>query len=276
MKALNSTILGFFLLTSVHLLTAQPNETDRLNWPQFRGPQRSGHSFSDQVFAFSTGKRLKVLWKKKVSTGGYSQMIVVGGRAYTMLSDGTHDYAVGLDAGSGNKIWRFRMGSTLNLPNADPGPLSTPAADENVAYFLGADGRFVALNVRDGSVLWQIHIIKDLAGVRPRFGYSTSPVLDGDRVFIQVGGSKKSIVALDKRSGEVEWEAHPEPNTYSTANYASPNMTEVSGISQILFKTKNYLTSARIMVRSYGGRSSQKIPLPRQCSCPGIESLWQE
>lgn len=50
-------------------------------------------------------------------------MIIVGGRAYTMLSDGTHDYAVGLDAASGEETWRFRMGSTLNLPNADPGRL---------------------------------------------------------------------------------------------------------------------------------------------------------
>jgi outer membrane protein assembly factor BamB len=242
-------LAGLFLsLCTRESYAAAPTNSRKLDWSQFRGPDRSGSVPGAQNFDFSNGQRLKILWKKQVSTGGYSQMIVCADKAYTMLSNGTDDFAVCLDAATGDEIWRVKVASTLYLPgNADPGPLSTPAVDESAAYFLTAEGHFFALNAQTGGRIWKTDAVREIGGVRPYHGYSTSPLVHGNRVYLQVGGPKKAMVAFDKRSGKILWDVHPEPNNYSSTNYASPNILTAGGVEQVLFKTKSYLTSAAVV-----------------------------
>jgi outer membrane protein assembly factor BamB len=67
-----------------------------------------------------------------------------------------------------------------------------------------------------GNLVWQ----KDLGSYRMQMGWGTasSPVLDGDRLFVQCDNEEKSfLVALDKKTGDEIWRAtRPDKTAWST------------------------------------------------------------
>jgi outer membrane protein assembly factor BamB len=65
------------------------------------------------------------------------------------------------------------------------------------------------------------------------WGYSESPLIDGDRLICTPGGPKAMLVALDKRNGEVIWKSTaPGPIGQGGAGYASPVISEGGGVRQ--------------------------------------------
>jgi hypothetical protein len=68
----------------------------------------------------------------------------------------------------------------------------------------------------------------------PRFGYSMSPLVDGDQVLVLAGKREEGpgIIAFDRMTGEVKWEALSGP-----AGYSSPLVAEIGGQKQYVHTT---------------------------------------
>ena len=60
----------------------------------------------------------------------------------------------------------------------------------------------VALDLRTGEIVWKVNFVEKLQSPLPSFGFVSSPLIDGDALFVQAGGG---VVKLDKRSGNVQW-----------------------------------------------------------------------
>ena len=71
-------------------------------------------------------------------------------------------------------------------------------------------------------------------GPMPRFGYSMSPLVDGDQVLALVGKREEGpgIIAFDRMTGEIKWEALSGP-----AGYSSPLIAEIGGRKQYVHTT---------------------------------------
>src|SRR5947199_109160 len=52
---------------------------------------------------------------------------------------------------------------------------------------------------------WEKSLVGDLGGGGPGWGYSESPLVDGDKVACTPGGGKGTVAALNKKTGEVIW-----------------------------------------------------------------------
>jgi outer membrane protein assembly factor BamB len=104
--------------------------------------------------------------------------------------------------------------------------------DGDRVYTLGESGDLVCLQVSDGKLLWQKNLVRDFGGAVPRWGYSESPLIDGDRVIATPGGRTATIVALNKRSGDVIWKAALDGG--DQAQYASCIIADVDGQKQII------------------------------------------
>ena len=233
-------VAGILLLFSVSQMTAS-------EWPQFRGPERNGLLEENSGFHFSENAKLELLWKKPSGKGGYSEIVSNGKYLFTMTSDGKDDFALCLLAETGKEIWRRQIAKTLYLRgNADPGPLSTPTINGDLVFVLSAEGLLYALSSKTGEVNWKTDLIGDFGGKRPFHGYATSPLVHEQKVIVQTGGPEKSIVALDRNTGKLLWDVHPEPPTFSTTNYASPGLLLENKQTQVLFKTVNYLSAANL------------------------------
>ncbi len=212
------------LSLSLALLAAGPAAA--LDWPQFRGVNRDGVSAETDLPRSWPAKGPQVVWKRAIGEG-YSGISVVGDRLYTMDSDGTAEYVLALEAGSGKEVWRVPAGPKL-IDNMGNGPRTTPTLDGGTVYAMGSHGRLLALKAADGAKIWEVDLPQALGAKRPTWGYSGSPLIDGDLLILEVGGKEgRGVVAFEKATGKVRWGALD-----GDAAYSSPVLMTIGGIKQ--------------------------------------------
>ena len=196
-------------------------------WPQWRGPDRNGHAKRERLLKTWAPGEPHRLWSVPIGAG-FGSVAVSTGWLYTIYADRRAEYAAAFDSTNGALIWKARLGPLFRDVNGD-GPRSTPTVDSDRVYVLGASGTLAALNARTGAVLWRRHLVKDLRGAVPEFGYASSPLIEQGKVFVPVGGLENALVALDARTGEVAW------TTYSGhPGYSSPIAVTLGGTRQIV------------------------------------------
>lgn len=229
-----------FLSVSVCLLLTASAWTE--DWPQFRGPNRDGHSSEKDLLKEWPKEGPRLLWQVNNLGKGYATPSVAGGRIYLMSNQGLEDeFVSALDVKDGKKIWSTRIGKVGN-PNQQPNlpaARSTPTVDGAVLYALGSDGDLVCLEVATGKVRWQKSLRNDFGGLAPTWAYAESPLVDGDVLACVPGGKDATIVALNKRNGEVIWKSAVPGG--DMAGYASLVIDNTGGIKQYIAYTANGL-----------------------------------
>lgn len=212
------------LSLTLALLAAGPAAA--LDWPQFRGVNRDGVSAETDLPRSWPAEGPRVVWKRAIGEG-YSGISVVGDLLYTMDSDGTTEYVLALEAGSGKEIWRVPAGPKL-VDSMGNGPRTTPTLDGGTVYAMGSHGRLLALKAADGTKIWEVDLPQAFAATRPNWGYSGSPLIDGDLLILEVGGKEgRGVVAFEKATGKVRWGALD-----GDAAYSSPVLMTIGGIKQ--------------------------------------------
>lgn len=187
------------------------------DWPQWRGKQRDGISQEQDLLQDWPAAGPKLVWMSKEVGLGYSGPAVVGNRIYIMGAKKDVSYLFCRDAATGDEIWRCEMGETYRN-NWGDGPRGTPTVDGDRVYALAGFGELVCANVEDGKIVWQLSLVEDLEGTVPVWGYSESPLIEGNRLICTPGGDKGAIAALDKMTGKVLWRTE---ELTETAHYAS-------------------------------------------------------
>ena len=216
------------ILTAL-LLFAAVDTAYGQSWPRWRGPQYDGKAASAKPL-FDRPFELRVRWKRKLGTG-YSGVVVDGGRAVTMFSDGKSDFLVALNAETGDEQWRVALGPTYTgRDGSTDGPSSTPTIHENVVYAIGPWGEMVAVDATNGKERWKRHLAKEFDAAVPHWGFTTSPMIAGDLVVVLAGGSNnRAVVALNLKTGQTAWTAIDD-----TVSYQSPLMATIGGRQQIV------------------------------------------
>lgn len=217
MKSLHPVgTLGLTALVLLAALSYSAATVAAADWPGFRGKSVDGVSAESSIFA-STPLRLEVAWKKPLG-GGYSGIAVADGRAVTVFSDGESEVVIALDAASGREIWRYRLDETYRgHDGSQDGPISTPAIADGLVFALGPRGRLAALDVDDGGLVWSTDLIEDHGGVKPHWGFGTSPLVISGVLIVQLGAKDAMVCGLDTRTGRRLWAAGAD-----SVHYQSP------------------------------------------------------
>src|SRR5436190_23500516 len=110
------------------------------DWPQWRGPTRTGVSKETGLLKEWPKGGPKLLWKLKDIGGGYSTPAVVGGRIYVVVDRKGEEFVVALAVKDGAKAWATSIGKVgPNMRPPYPGSRSTPTVDGERIYVLGSD-----------------------------------------------------------------------------------------------------------------------------------------
>lgn len=241
MKKLSLFIFFIALFTHWQLNTLHAQQLNEQDWTQFRGPNRNG-AIEKVMLSKLTTKAPKLLWKKKIGNG-FSEITVDKGNIYTMLSQKIDsitgsEYIVSFNAKTGDEIWSTKVDSIFFEPFGD-GPRSTPAIGDKNVYSISSYGKLTANTKENGSILWQIDLVKKFGSKLPRWGFSSSPLIIGDKLIVEVGGSNnRAFVAFNKKNGEIEWE-----NGIGNASYNSPVIGEINGTKSIVFANEDKVYS---------------------------------
>jgi outer membrane protein assembly factor BamB len=201
------------VLRSVAVLLACVSLTQAADWPQWRGPNRDGHSPETGLLEIWPEGGPKRLWEAKGIGRGYSSMASVGGKVYTVgdtssAASDADEYLVCLDGATGKTLWRTKLGKPYQHRNKQwESSRSTPTVDGDRLYVLTGTGDLVCLDAAGGKERWRKSLVRDFGGKKgDGWGYSESVLIEGDTVICTPGG-KTTMAALNKRTGATVWTA---------------------------------------------------------------------
>jgi outer membrane protein assembly factor BamB len=243
-------------------LRADPND-----WPQWRGPNRTGISTETGLLKQWPEGGPKLLWKATDLGEGYSTPSVSNGRVFLMGNRNNEEFLVALDAKDGKPVWSTKVGAVApntTAPAKYPGTRATPTVDEDLVYGLGSDGDLVCAETAGGKVRWHKSLRKDFAGRPGDWDYAESPLIDGDAVICTPGETDATIVALNKKTGDVIWKSAipptSDPRNGRPAGYSSAVVAEIGGVKQYV----QFLARGLVGVEAKTGRLLWRYDLPGQ------------
>jgi outer membrane protein assembly factor BamB len=211
------------------------------NWTGFRGNQGDGVSTERDVPLIWSPKS-NILWKVPLPGPGSSSPVIWENRLFLTQSldpKGKERALLCLDTKSGKELWRKVIPFEGKEPTHATNPYcsATPATDGRlVVSSFGSAG--VTCHDFDGKELWR----KDLGSFVHIWGNASSPVIHGDRVYLNCGpGERTFLVALEKSTGKELWR-HEEPGGKAAlekgekwlGSWSTPLIHRVGGKDQIV------------------------------------------
>jgi outer membrane protein assembly factor BamB len=212
------------------------------DWPAFHGSDRSNKSKESGLLKEWPKGGPKLLWTAKGLGEGYSGVTVAGGFVYTAGNRDKGSFVFAFDLG-GKLVWEKRAGASVYEAKdafARPyqGSRGTPVVDGGVVYYLSDAGFLSALDAKTGAEKWSVSLRERFNAEMPKFGYSESPLIIGDRLYVAPYGAKATVVCLDKKTGSVIWESG---RVGGDAGYASFVPAENSGYKQLISFTSEFV-----------------------------------
>ncbi len=219
-------ILPLLLLCAFGLSLAN----DTAPWPGYLGPTRDGRAEVGGLFDGKRAVGLEIAWRAPLGAG-YSGLAIDREQVYSTYSNGGDDVLSAFDLKTGRKLWTFDISPTVpKIGGAEKGPLSTPTVGDGSVYALGPTGRLVAIDAANGKLRWSHDVVDDLGAQPPRFGVTTSPLLVGELLIVQVGkADNRTACAFLRDSGEIQWCTGGAP-----LGYQSPVFTSLMKREQII------------------------------------------
>ena len=213
------------------VMTISCMESNAQDWPQWRGKNRDGIFKGDNLNLNWSEKKPDLLWVFREAGSGYSSPSVIGNTIYISGAEENSDIVFALDAQTGNLKWKQHLGERYVQDRGD-GPRGTITVNEDKLYLICGGGQIYCLSAKDGKALWQKNFVTDFNGkIMSQWGYSESPLVDGNLVICTPGGVQGTLVALDKNTGAVVWICK---EWTDEAGYSSPIVAEIDGVRQYI------------------------------------------
>ena len=205
------------------------------SWPQWRGPNRDEISPDRGLLKDWSQKAPEHVWTAEGMGSGYAGVSLADGKIYTTgnFPDGQGVVALSLD---GKVLWTKKLTDTPPKHGHD-GSRCTPSIDGERLYAIVSSGKIVCLKTDSGEEVWS-RDFKEFGGkMMSGWGFSESPLVDGDRVLCTPGGADAMVVALEKLTGKDVWkcnvpEAEVGPKGKDGAGYSGIVISSGAGVKQ--------------------------------------------
>lgn len=223
------------------------------DWPQILGPNRNGiYTGTDIVPSFPRSGPPQ-LWTRDVGAG-FAGPAVAGDRLILFhrvgnrpsaslgttlsLSNG-RETVEAMDALTGRTVWTFDYPTSYRDDfGFDEGPRAVPVIAGDRVFTHGADGWLHGIDFNTGKMLWSSDTRRIFDAPKGYFGVASSPVVDGNRVLVNVGGRKGGIVGFDAATGKTLWTA-----TTDEPSYSAPVIADINGQHTAIFFTRTGLVA---------------------------------
>jgi outer membrane protein assembly factor BamB len=246
------------------------------DWPQWRGPMRTGHLPQGDELPRALAAEPKVVWRVKVGEG-FASPVVAAGRVFVFDHQSDREVLHALAVDNGREHWRAEIDDAFKDSQGPPGPRCTPLVDGDRVYAQSCRGELQCRDVGSGRLLWNTNYVRDFGAVftgekgsapgATRHGNNGSPVIHGDWLYASVGSTHSAgMVCFHKRTGAVRWKSGDE-----IAAYAAPIVAPLAGRLQVI----NFMADALTAFDAGHGRPLWRIPVKtdfaRHVTTPVVE-----
>jgi outer membrane protein assembly factor BamB len=186
------------------------------DWPQHLGPRRDGSSNEAAPEPWPEGGP-EVVWRREIGRG-FAAPSVAGDRLFLFHRVGNEVRLDCLRSEDGEPVWSYRADTAYRDDfGFSDGPRAAPTVAGDKVFVFGADGRLAAVDRASGELRWSLDTHERFAVRKGFFGASASPLVLGDRLFLNVGGRDASLIAFDTRDGNALWTAGTDSASYASA-----------------------------------------------------------
>lgn len=227
-----ATPLAALLVIVSSFAAAPAPRRQNFDWPQWQGQERTAVSHETGLLQDWPKGGPSLLWKADNLGGGYSTPSVAAGRVYGMGFRGEDEIVWALDEKTGAEVWSVKIAQANRGVGYGEGSRCTPTVDGERLYVLGLGADLVCLKTADGEEVWRKNLRKDFKGNVGGWGYSESPLIDGDKVVCTPGGKEATLVALSKKDGTLIWKGVVPRG--DQAHYSSIIAADVDGRRQYI------------------------------------------
>lgn len=202
------------------------------SWPRWRGPNLDGICRETGLLQQWPEGGPKLAWQAEGIGTGYAGVSVAGGKLFTMgRRDGTENLFA-LSATDGSILWATPLGPGRNQRGSN----CTPTVDGELVYAISIEGDLICARTDSGEPVWRKNFARDFGGkMMTGWGYSESPLVDGNLLVCTPGGPQAILAALDKKSGQPVWTTgmpYGGSHGQDGAGYSSIVVSQGAGVKQ--------------------------------------------
>ena len=213
-----------------------------VDWTRFLGPSGNSKSPETGITTAWPPEGPPKIWECPIAEG-YAMPVIAKGRLLHFDRVGNQARLRCLHSETGDALWTFTYDTTYeDLYGYSNGPRCSPVIDDDRVYIFGPEGMLHCLKLSDGRLLWKVDTQNQFGVIQNFFGVGSTPVVHGDLLIVQIGGSEKAaatippgqlgdvqgngtgVVAFDKQTGKVIYSVSNE-----LASYASPTLARAGG-----------------------------------------------
>lgn len=222
-------VVGLFAVVAVPLAAAGDN------WPQWRGPDRTG-VISAAAAPADWPATLKKGWSLAVGEG-YASPVSGDGRVFVHSRRDPEEVVAAVDLATGKTLWEQTYAAPVEKnPYARQmakGPYATPLLSDGRLYTLGTSGILSAWEAPTGKLIWRKDFSARVNTSKLFCGTAVSPVRTKRGIVIFVGDDSGGTVStLEPATGKEVWSRN-----IKGPGYASPVELGIHGTSQLVTMT---------------------------------------
>ena len=215
------------------------------NWPNWRGPRNDGTSNETRLPA-KWSKSENVKWRLELPGPAPSTPVVWNDRIF-LTSAEWDSLALLCVNTSGKVLWKRTVGSgNKDIREGESNAASpSPSTDGKYVWVFFGTGILACFDF-EGNEVWRSNLQKRYGGFSMYWGMSTTPLLDGDKLYLQLLHSNEQLVlALDKMTGREIWKHHRKTDAMTEClhSYASPFLYRFDGQEFLLTHGADYVVA---------------------------------
>jgi outer membrane protein assembly factor BamB len=236
------------LFSACPLLLALAAPVAAENWPQWRGPTNDGIS-NEKGLPTEWDATKNVVWKLKLPGQGGSTPAIWGDRIFLTSADGA-DLVLLCIGTDGQERWRQKLGTGNRRYMGNEGNCASasPSTDGKHVWTFTGTGDLACFDF-DGKQVWHFNAQERYGQFRIMHGMHSTPLLDGDRLYVQLlHGGGFHVIALDKATGKEIWkvERPSDGRGEGQHSYASPVLWRKGKDAYLVIHGCDYTTGHRL------------------------------
>jgi outer membrane protein assembly factor BamB len=218
------------------------------NWPQWRGPQNNGVS-TETDLPMKWSPTENVAWRLALPGPAGATPVVWGERIFLTSAKG-EDLVLICANTAGKQLWERKVGTGDKTVRGDEGNSASPSpsTDGKYVWAFMANGELACYDFA-GKPIWHFNVGKRFGDLNIAFGMTSSPVLDGKRLYLQLLHSGAAlVVALDKATGKTIWTHKRVSDAVAECehSYASPVLYRDGKDEFLLTHGADYIVAHRL------------------------------
>lgn len=233
-RARRLTTVGLWLLTTATLYADD-------SWPEFRGPNGTGHAPVSAKTPTTWSEKEHIRWKTPIHGKGWSSPVVMNNQIWltTAPEDGKQLFAMCIDGETGKVVYDIKV-FDVEKPEFCHATNSyascSPVIEQGRVYVHFGSYGTACLDTATGKKLWER---RDLKCDHFR-GPASSPIIFEDLLILSFDGiDQQYLAALNKTNGETVWKKERSTD-YKTSNgdnkkaYSTPGLFTIAGQVQMV------------------------------------------